>query len=95
MSKTEKRYSQIEKEALGIVWACDKFKDYMLKKPISLETDHKPLVPLLGKTSLANVPLSILRFRLRLSRFQYDITHVPGKLLYTADTLHEPQSLKF
>ena len=87
MSETEQRYSQIEKEALGIVWACDKFKDYVLGKHIGLETDHKPLVTLLGKTSLANLPPRILRFRLRLSRFQYNISHVPGKLLYTADTL--------
>ena len=29
----------------------------------------------------------ILRFRLRLTRFNYAIQHVPGKLLYTADTL--------
>ena len=27
MSNTEQRYSQIEKEALGILWACEKFKD--------------------------------------------------------------------
>ena len=87
MSETEQRYSQIEKEALGIIWACDKFKDYILGKKISLETDHKPLVPLLGTTSLANLPPRILRFRLRLSHFQYTISHIPGKLLYTANTL--------
>ena len=32
MSDTEQRYSQIEKEALGVVWACEKFPDYMLGK---------------------------------------------------------------
>ena len=83
----EQRYSQIEKEALGIVLACEKFKDYVLGKHISIETDHKPLVPLFSKTDLANLPPRILRFRLKLSRFIYDIGHVPGKLLFTADTL--------
>ena len=87
MSETEQRYSQIEKEALGIVWACEKFKDYVLGKHIDLETDHKPLVPLLSTASLANLPPRILRFRLRLSQFLYDISHVPGKLLCTADAL--------
>ena len=62
MSETEQRYSQIEKEALGIVWACEKFKDYVLGKHIDLETDHKPLVPLLSTASLANLPPRILRF---------------------------------
>ena len=29
MSETEQRYSQIEKEALAIIWACEKFSHYM------------------------------------------------------------------
>ena len=33
------------------------------------------------------LPPRILRFRLRLARFDYDIEHIPGKHLYTADTL--------
>ena len=87
MTETEQRYSQIEKESLALVWACEKFSDYVIGKQITLETDHKPLVPLLGRASLCNLPPRILRFRLRLTRFQYSIVHVPGKQLYTADTL--------
>ena len=45
LSETEMRYAQIEKEALALVYACEKFSDYVLGKPILLETDHKPLVP--------------------------------------------------
>ena len=52
-----------------------------------LETNHKPLVPLLGTKDLHSLPPRVLRFRLRLNRFHYEITHVPGKLLTTADTL--------
>ena len=87
MSETETRYAQIEKEALAITWACEKFSTYILGKHISIETDHKPLVPLLGNKHLDNLPPRVLRFRLRLMRFSYSIQHVPGKLLYTADTL--------
>ena len=64
MTETEHRYSQIEKEALALVWACEKFKDYVLSKKIQLETDHKPLIPLLGTTHLDCLPPRILRFRL-------------------------------
>lgn len=52
MTETERRFSQIEKKVLALVWACEKFSDYSIRKSILLETDHKPPVPLLGKTSL-------------------------------------------
>ena len=29
MSDTEQRYLQIEKEALSLVWTCEKFSDYI------------------------------------------------------------------
>ena len=81
------RYAQIEKEALAITWACEKFSTYVLGKYISIETDHKLLVALLGCKHLDNLPLRVLRFRLRLMRFSYSIQHVSGKLLYATDTL--------
>ncbi len=34
MSETEQRYSHIEKEALAIVWACEKFADFVVGKRI-------------------------------------------------------------
>ena len=87
MSETERRYVQIEKEALAITWACEKFSMYILGKRFAIETDHKPLVPLLGSKHLDSLPPRVLRFRLRLARYDYSIEHVPGKELYTADTL--------
>ena len=63
MTETERRYSQIEKEALALVWACEKFKHYVLGKEIQLETDHKPLVPLLGKIHLDCLPPSMFQVR--------------------------------
>ena len=87
MTEAETRYAQIEKEALAITWVCERFTNYILGKQIQIETDHKPLVPLLGTKHLDVLPPRILRFRLRLMQFDYTISHVPGKLLYTADTL--------
>ena len=87
LSEVEKRYAQIEKEALASTWACERFTDYILGKHVLIETDHKPLVSLLGSKQLNDLPPRILRFRLRLSRFDYSIEHTPGKQLHTADVL--------
>ena len=84
MSKTETRYAQIEKEALAVTWACEKFSDYILGRFFLIESDHKPLM---HTKSLNALPPRILRFCLRLDRFMYTVHHVPGKLLNTADAL--------
>ena len=86
-TSTERRYAQIEKEALAITWACEKFSSYIIGNQILLEMDHKPLVPLLTYKHLENLPPRVLRFRLRLMRFDYNIVHVAGKYLHTADLL--------
>lgn len=87
LNDTERRYAQIEKEALALTWACERFSEYIIGKEILLETDHKPLIPLMGNKSLDALPPRVLRFRLRLMRFLYTIQYVPGKELYTPDTL--------
>jgi len=56
-----------------------------LGKPFIVETDHKPLVPLLNTKHLDNMPPRVLR--LRLAKFKYVAQHVPGKVLYAADAL--------
>ena len=90
MTSTEQRYAQIEKEALATTWACEKFADFVLGKEFLIETDHKPLVPLLGSKCLQDMPPRIQRFRMRLMRYSYQIVHVLGKDLTTADTLSRP-----
>ena len=42
LTETERCYAQIEKEALAITWACEKFTDYILGHDFQFETDHKP-----------------------------------------------------
>ena len=87
LSETEQRYAQIEKEALSLTWACERFRDYLIGTKFLIETDHKPLVPLLGEKQLDQLPARIQRFRMRLMWYDFEIRHVPGRDLYTADTL--------
>nr|XP_040567953.1 uncharacterized protein K02A2.6-like [Lepeophtheirus salmonis] len=87
ISEAERRYAQIEKEALASTFACDRFLDYILGKDILLETDHKPLIPLLSTKDLDQLPVRIQRMRMKLMRYSFTPIHVPGKNLNTADTL--------
>ena len=87
MTKTECRYAQVEKEALATAWTCEKFAIYVLGKKFTIETNHKPLVPLLGNKSLHSVPPRISHFQLRLACFEYEIFHVPRKSLVIGSTL--------
>lgn len=88
LTSAERNYAQIEKEALAITWAVSRFDTYLLGMACFLiETDHKPLVPLLSTKRLHDLPARVLRFRLRLARYHYQIIHVPGSYLTSADAL--------
>lgn len=87
LTDTETRYAQIEKEALATTWACERFEDFLVGKQFHVETDHKPLVPLFGSKNLSELPPRLQRLRMRLMRFDFTISHLPGKELITADTL--------
>ena len=86
LTETETRYAQIEKEALAVTWACEKFANFILGQKLEVESDHKPLIPLLNSKRWDDLSPRILRFRLQLARFDYTVHHVPGKALYTVET---------
>ena len=79
LSNVESRYSQFEREALGVRWACHKFQLYLLGIDyFEICTDHKPLVTVLGHKS---TPPSarIEKWLLYLQQFRYEIRHIKGK----------------
>ena len=65
----ERNYAMIELEALGITLASEKFHFYLVSRKFEIETDHKPLISLLGEKHLSQLPLRVQRFKLE---FFYD-----------------------
>ena len=94
MSPTEQRYIQIEKEALAFTWACKCLSNYLIGLRFHIQTDHKPLVPLFSTKHLDELPVKVQRFRLRMMKFEYTISHVRGADLVNADTLSRAPALE-
>ena len=51
-----------------------------------IKTDHKLIVPLFSNKNLNKLPPRIQRFRMKLMRFKYTISHVSGKELIIPNT---------
>lgn len=76
MSDVERRYSQTEREALAIVWACEKFHIFLYGKDFVLITDHKPLETIYSPKS--KPPARIERWALRLQPYRFKVVYKPG-----------------
>ena len=76
LSDVESRYSQTEREALGVVWACEHFNQYLQGGPrFTIITDHEPRLCIWRKS---RPPLRIKRWGLRLQPYNYVIKYMPG-----------------
>ena len=64
LSDVEERYSATEKEALAVVWACEKFQIHLCGIQFELIIDHKQLEVLYGKRSKPNARIESWALRL-------------------------------
>ncbi|CAC5368427.1 unnamed protein product [Mytilus coruscus] len=76
LPEIERRYSQTEKEALGLVWACERFHVYLFGKEFQLLTDHKPLEFIFSPKSKPCARVE--RWVLRMQTYHYVVKHIPG-----------------
>lgn len=58
------RDAQIEKEALALIWAAERFSVDLVGLEATFQTDHQPLVTLLGKFALDVLSQRLQRFRI-------------------------------
>ena len=84
LNRAEMNYTTSEKELLAIVWATQYFRPYLYGRHFKIVTDHKPL------TWVMNVkdPSSrLLRWRIKLEEFDYEITYKKGSQNTNADAM--------
>ena len=77
LTDVERRYSQTEREALAVVWACERFHIYLYGQEFKLYTDHKALEVTYCPRS--KPPSRIERWPIRLQPNKFTIHLMPGQ----------------
>ena len=75
--RIERRYSQTEKEALALVWACEKLHPYIYGIDYELVTDHKPLQAIFSPRSKPCTRIE--RWVLRMQPYAFKVVYAPGR----------------
>ena len=86
LNPSEKNYAAIEAETLSVVFACEKFREYLYGKPFVVQNDHKPLQSIFSKP-ITSCPLRIQRFFLRLQRYEFTLEYNSGTTMKVSDAL--------
>ena len=82
----EKRYAQIEKETLSIVFGVERFHECLYGHRFIVINDHKPLKSIFNR-SIISCPPRIQKFFLRLQKYDFELHYSPGKDMLVSDTL--------
>lgn len=84
LSEGQRKWAAIEREAYAIVYAVNKLRPYLLGRPFTVFTDHKPLRSLFT-SEMKNA--RIQRWAIILSEYGCDIEYKTGKSNVSADML--------
>uniref|UniRef100_W6NBQ2 RNA-directed DNA polymerase n=1 Tax=Haemonchus contortus TaxID=6289 RepID=W6NBQ2_HAECO len=89
LTSAQKNYSQIEKEALALIFAVQKFHRFVHGRHFTLKTDHKPLVAIFG--SKKGIPVysanRLQRWATMLLNYNFAIEYVNTKDFGQVDAL--------
>ncbi|XP_043197488.1 uncharacterized protein K02A2.6-like [Amphibalanus amphitrite] len=90
LNSTERNWSQLDREGLAIVFAVKKWHSFLLGRAgVTIKTDHRPLLALLGPDKQLPLMTSprILRWRTILSAYQYTLVYSPAHKQRNSDGL--------
>ena len=88
LSSSERNHSAVEKEAYAIVEALRKWKHFLLGRTFKLVTDQRSVAFMFDGRQAGKVKNEkIMRWRLELSSYSYDIVYRPGTENASADAL--------
>ena len=88
LNNQEMKYSTIELELLGVVWATENFRNYLYGTEFQIVTDHKALLSALSANhGNKTIHSRLTRWVNRLSSFNFKISRLPGKDMGFTDLL--------
>lgn len=89
LGKSERNYGQFDKEALAIIFGVKHFHQYIANRPVTIITDHKPLLGIFDTRKTIPLVISprMKRWCLMLSTYDYQLEYRPGKEHGNADGL--------
>ncbi|BET02330.1 Reverse transcriptase (RNA-dependent DNA polymerase) [Nesidiocoris tenuis] len=88
---SERNFAQIEKECLSILFACERFSQFIVGcGKITAFTDHRPLETIFKK-SILKAPTRLQRMMMRLQRYNLDVKFISGSKMHLADALSRMQ----
>ena len=89
LTTTERKYAQIDKEGLAVIFAVKKFHNFIFGRKFEIWTDHKPLLGLLGENCAIPQTASarIQRWAMLLAGYSYTLHHKRGQDNGNADVL--------
>ena len=84
LNNAERNYPTVEKELLAIVWGCKHFRQYLYGRKFTVVTDHRPLTWIF---SVKDPSSRLLRWRLKLEEYEYEVIYKKGSNNTNADAL--------
>ena len=89
LTDTQKKYGQIQKEALAIIFALKKFHQFLYGRKFTVVTDHKALTSMFApnKGTPALAANRLARWALLLSQYEYEIEYRKTNKHGNADAL--------